>query len=181
MKEKMMKRDMTILTIVGAVALAAAAIYAQPHGGSGPPGRGGAGFGGPGGPPGGPGGPPPALSEQTERLAEAGVSEEQIEKLAEVEYKHASAMIDLRAEQQKADLALRRAVRQDEPDEDAVMAAVARVNAARGAVLKEDVGFQLTVRKIVGDDVLRELRPPRGHRPGPDGPQRRSRYDRPGE
>ena len=67
---------------------------------------------------------------------------------------------DLRTQVEKAELSLRYAMQAPEVDESAVITAVDVLNEARGQIFKQDTLFRLKVRNILGDDVLKAMRPP---------------------
>ncbi len=112
-------------------------------------------------------GPPPHhgaradLSQQEDRLRELGATDEQIGKVAELEHDVALKRADLRAHVEKAEVSLRYAMRVYEADESAVITAIDALNEARGHMFKQDTLFRLNVRNILGDDVLKAMRPPR--------------------
>lgn len=120
-------------------------------------------------PPGGPACPP--ASEQLER---AGATEKQIGALMQFEYERQLKRIDLRANVEKAELALNYSMRSSSVDEKALLKAVDTLNQARGELFKQEIASELQVRNILGDEVLskmREQRPPdrhacRGREPG---------------
>jgi hypothetical protein len=118
-------------------------------------------------------GPPPhhgprgGLAAQEDRLRELGVTDEQIGEFKKLEHGAALERVDLRAEIEKAEVVLRYAMQATDVEEAEVIKAVDALNDARGKMFKQDTLFRLKVRSTLGDDVLKQLRPRRPRRPGP--------------
>lgn len=116
------------------------------------------------GPQGGPGKLP-----DPESLRKAGASDQQIKTLEEFMLNQQTKSIDLRAAAEKADIALGRLMRAENPDEKAVMQAVDALNQARGEMIKADFAARLKMKQVLGEEIMRKLHEQK--RPGPmDGP-----------
>lgn len=125
---------------------------------------------------GGPQGQRPPLDP--ERLKAAGATKEQIEAMEALNFELQAQRIDLQATADKAELALDRLMKTQEPEEADVVKAADALSAARSALFRMDLISELRVRKTLGGELLgklRELGPgPRGmgHRmSGPQGDQ----------
>jgi Spy/CpxP family protein refolding chaperone len=110
----------------------------------------------------------PFLNPQ--RLKAAGATDEQLKALKAFADEQEIKKIDLKAEAEKAQLALKQVMSSDSADEAAAFAALDRVSQTRTAIAKQGISAKFKVREIFGDDVakkLREMGPPKGK--GPDG------------
>lgn len=102
--------------------------------------------------------PPPVPTQ--EQLRKAGATEQQIQKLEELQFDLRTKQIDLRAVSEKADLALERLMKTSTPDEKVILHAIDARNLAAGELFKSITLQQLQVRQILGEDLMRKLREP---------------------
>ena len=118
------------------------------------------------------GGRKPQLNPQ--RLKEAGVKEEQLEALKSFRDEQQIKQIDLKAEVDKAQLALKQVMGNENADEKAALAALERVSKARTDIARQGISAKFKMREILGEEVIKKLRemgPPKGKGPGgPRGP-----------
>lgn len=98
------------------------------------------------------------IANNPEKAAKLGVTEEQIEKLEDIILKQEKRKIQLKANADKARVDLRQLMKQDEPDQEAVMAAVDAVGAAQTELRKAEIGTLLKVKRILGADTVKALR-----------------------
>jgi len=106
------------------------------------------------------GGMPPLekILDNPEIVDRLGLSEEQRTQLRTTLYEGRKRVIRLQADQKLADLEVRHLLSQDNPDEAAVMSAVDAAGRLETDVRKARVAQVLALRKIVGDEKLRQLR-----------------------
>jgi Spy/CpxP family protein refolding chaperone len=155
--------------ILTALALGASALCATAQEAGGPPHA-------PQGQPGGPGGvrrPQPAMHQKMqaprmspERLKHLGATDAQLEALEKIHFDAKEKSIDLRANVEKAQLALDRLLQNDTSDESATMKAVDALNQARSEMFKQHVATQLKVKQTLGAELLKKLHQPQ-RPPGP--------------
>jgi len=109
-----------------------------------------------------------------ERLKAAGVKEEQLPALKAFADAQQVKRIELKAEVDKAQLALKQVMSNESADEKAAFEALDRLNKARTDAVKQGISAKFKVREILGPEVARKLRemgPPRDMGPGgPRGP-----------
>lgn len=173
-----MKRWMLLTGAAILVALAAVTWAVPPERG---PRAGRPGDGGPG-----PGGAAAWLC-RPEAARQAGLSEEQATKIADLAYQTRKEQIRLRSELELAQLELQRALASESADEAKALAAVEAVGQKEIELKKVWVRHEIQMRGIVGAEKMRELRQDRrddkAERWG-DGPRRRGpqgeRPERPG-
>lgn len=154
--------------VVGAIALAAVA-WAEPggkpgQGGRGPQGQRGAGHA------------LQALAHNPELAKELGVTEEQIATLQAAHYENEKNEIKLRGNKDLARLEVKKLLKADTVDKEAIMAAVDTAGQASIELRKAQIGFMIQVKEVLGKDVLQKLREygrehmreaRQGGRPGP--------------
>jgi hypothetical protein len=99
-----------------------------------------------------------------EQLTKAGATEEQVKALTQFEQEQQLKRIDLKANVERARLALDRSMESKSVDEGAVMKAADTLNQARGELFKLNVASRLQMRKILGDEILSKIREERPHR-----------------
>lgn len=120
--------------------------------------------------------PPCPPMPNREQLKHAGATDAQIQALTDAEFSLREKQIDLRAQAEKAGLALERLMSGTNADEKAVMAAADAMNQAHGELVKLELSAQLKRKQILGDELLRKLhdmRPPErpaNPQPGTAGP-----------
>ena len=153
-----MRTEPILKAIAVTLLMSGVALYAEPRGpqcpGTGmPPG---ANASGPGVQYGHPGGLP---IPDAELLKQAGASEQQIQTLREFGFEQRAKRIDLQAAEQKAQLNLERLMSAATVDEKAAMAAVYTVTQTRGELFKQDIAAALKVKQVLGEDLMRKLRP----------------------
>jgi hypothetical protein len=105
---------------------------------------------------------PPMLTP--EQLAKTGATEEQINALMKLKKEQQLKRIDLKANVEKAELALDYSKKSNSVDEKALLSAVDALNQARGELLKLDVASEFQTRKILGDEIFAKVREQRPHR-----------------
>lgn len=93
-----------------------------------------------------------------ERLAAAGVKEEQLVALEAFTNACQAERIELQAAVQSAQLNLQQAVHAEQPDEKAVAVAIDQLNKARADATLAGVSARLKMRELLGDDVAKKLR-----------------------
>jgi Spy/CpxP family protein refolding chaperone len=134
--------------------------------------------------PGPPGLPPGAQREwwkDSELVQKLHVSDDQVQKIDKIAQAHEIQAIDLRADLEKQDAALRFQMESDPPDEAQVLAQIDKVTQARAKLEKSQVEMVLAVRRVLTAGqarILRDLRskagpPTQGFGPpdgGPGGP-----------
>ncbi len=98
-------------------------------------------------------GAPPCL----DRLREAGATEEQVAQLREYLHDHVARRIELRAAVDRARLDLHRVETDATTGEDAVHAALDALYDARAAMARHHASGRFAARKILGDEVWREV------------------------
>ena len=106
----------------------------------------------------------------------AGAGDEQLDLLSDELFQQRTAFIDLHAALEKAELALDQSLAAGTPDDAAVTQAVEAVNAARASLFMADIMGELKVRRILGNEIARKIKPPMpppgmdrldgAHRPG---------------
>lgn len=94
------------------------------------------------------------LMDHKEKAATFGITDEQVKLLEEAFYSREKETIQLRATQQMARLDLRRAMDQDAPSEEVVMALVDKAGGADIAIKKSEIRLKLAVVNIVGRETL---------------------------
>ena len=148
-----MKKWIVIAGVTGVLAMALT-VVAAPHG-----------FGRGDGPPEGRGtrdrGPGPGLMQvlQNPEFAEdVGITDDQVAELEAIMYAHRQEMIKLHGEQQLAELEVDRLLSVDEPDLEAVTAAIKKQGRTETQVKITQVRHELAVKKILGEDVLDNIR-----------------------
>ncbi|MCS6772283.1 MAG: periplasmic heavy metal sensor [Kiritimatiellae bacterium] len=124
------------------------------------------------------------ILEDDEALRAAGLTDAQVAAIRERAAESEKTLIRLRSEVQLAEAEIRRLMRTERPDRDAIMKAVEAAGAARTALRKAMVEEQLAVREILGPEGFRKLRkqfakPGREgeHRPHPGPRAERKRDD----
>ncbi len=120
-----------------------------------------------------------------ERLKAAGVKEEQLTALKAFADAQQVKRIELKAEVDKAQLALKQVMSNANADEKTALAALDRLSKARTDAARQGISAKFKVREILGPEVaqkLREMGPPKGEGPqGPGCPRRpESQGGRPG-
>lgn len=103
--------------------------------------------------------PPPPGADMAAQLKRAGATDAQIEKLTDLDFDVQEKQIDLRAKAEKAELSLRRLMQAPTADEKAVLEAADAINQARGELFKLELTTQLKRKQVLGDEVMRKLRP----------------------
>jgi Spy/CpxP family protein refolding chaperone len=115
-----------------------------------------------------------------ERLKDLGATDDQIQKVQDIQFASREQAIELRAKEETAQLALDKLLKSDAPDQAAVMQAVDQLTAARGAMFKQHITTQLKVREVLGPELSQKLREqPRPPRMGRDQGPGRPPFDRP--
>ena len=146
-----MKKEMVLMSLLSALFMSGAQAQS-------PEGRGGKMLRAPEG-----GGPGAALRlgwalNDSEALKKSGLTDEQITALRGAVYAHKEQAIALRAERDKARLALDKLMNSDSPSEDALMKAVENVGAAEISMQKEQIKLQMKAMEIMGKEKYQKIR-----------------------
>ena len=100
-----------------------------------------------------------------ERLKEAGATEAQIKDVEALQSASEKDAVTLKAAAELAQLKMKEAMKADMPDEKAVSEAFDAVTAARAAQMKAGIMTMIKVKKILGADVMKKMKP-EGRGPG---------------
>jgi Spy/CpxP family protein refolding chaperone len=95
------------------------------------------------------------------RLAQLDLSQDQRDRIARVRDARGRDMVQKRADLQMARLDLRKLLRSEKPDQDAINAEIDRMAAIRADMQKSGVGARLEIRSILTDAQRAKLREPR--------------------
>ena len=98
------------------------------------------------------------IMEHPESLEKAGVTGDQIQQLETVYYDHQQAMISLRAQEERAELEVRKLQTDTTTTKSELMVAIDAVGKAKTSAQKETAGFQWDVKQILGENTLKTLR-----------------------
>ena len=101
-------------------------------------------------------------AELRDRMAELNLSENQRERIAEVRESHQRERIQSQADLKLARLELRKLMRAEDPDQDAIDDQIDRMSSIRAEMMKSRVGQRLEVREILTPEQLNQLRDGRG-------------------
>lgn len=128
----------------------------------------GQGFSGKRGGPGGQQGGRRSRIPSPEILKNAGATDEQIEQLKELREGQEVKQVELRAEVEKAQIALRQLMSDPEASEKDVLKAFDEVSEAKAAIMKQGISARFKAREILGEEVAKKLREqaPKGRAPG---------------
>lgn len=114
-----------------------------------------------------------AIEPGSDRMREAGATEQQIQILEAFMFEQRMKLIDLRAASEKAEMSMEHLLRGGSADDEAILQAVDALNQARGAVFKTDIESRLKIKQVLGEEILRKLRdqgpPNRPQRPSAAG------------
>jgi hypothetical protein len=99
-----------------------------------------------------------ALLQSPELARSVGMSEEQVKDIKDAAFTHREAMVDVRAEAERARLAVEKIQDAEKPDEAALMKAIDEAGAKETAVRKADAAFELKVKGLIGPDVAAKIR-----------------------
>jgi Spy/CpxP family protein refolding chaperone len=131
----------------------------------------------------GPGGPdgferapmPPGMKgggkwwKNSELVQKVGVSDQQVTQMEQIFQNSRTKLVDLRANLEKAEMALEPLMEADNPNEAQIGAAIDRVSQARAALEKEHAMMLVGIRKVLTlnqwkklQEEERNMRPPRG-------------------
>jgi hypothetical protein len=101
-------------------------------------------------------------------LKQAGATDEQLEQLKELHQDQEVKRVELRAEVEKAQIALKQLMSDPEASEKDVLKAVEAAGEARTEILKQGIIAKFKAREILGEEVTGKLREmaPKGRGPG---------------
>ena len=98
------------------------------------------------------------MAENPELREKLGITDEQIQALRNKSFEFRKKQVDLRAELEKAGMDQARLMMEDDPDEDAIMAAVEKAGATKTALAKLQVRQMLLVKKTLTPDQVAAIR-----------------------
>lgn len=118
----------------------------------------------------GPGGPgferapmPPGMKgggkwwKNSELVQKVGVSDQQVQQMEQIFQSSRTKLVDLRANLEKAEIALQPLMEADNPNEGQIGAAIDRVAQARAALEKEHAMMLVGIRKVLTADQWKKL------------------------
>lgn len=106
---------------------------------------------------------------------ELGLTDQQIEKIKDLQFAHQNTMIDMKAELKKAELILHQEMAADNPDKAKALSAAKNVNAIKGKIQEAAISHRFEMHDILTAEQLDKLNDLRQDRPG-----QRDNDDRPG-
>ena len=95
------------------------------------------------------------------------LTDDQRKGMDQVLQQHEEKLIDLRANLEKSELTMRPLMSADQPDENAILAQIDKVAAARAELEKANARFLLAIRGKLTPDQWKELQTMRSERPAP--------------
>lgn len=87
---------------------------------------------------------------------ELGLTDEQKDKIKEINFSHRNAMIDIEASMEKAQLKMRHEMRSDQPDKNKALAISKEVNAIHGQLAEARIYHRFALRGILTADQLKK-------------------------
>jgi Spy/CpxP family protein refolding chaperone len=99
-----------------------------------------------------------ALMQSPELARSVGLTEEQVKAIRDAAFAHREAMVGVRAEAERARLAVERLQEADKPDEAALMKAIDEAGLKETAMRKAEAAFELKVKGLIGPEVAAKIR-----------------------
>jgi len=97
------------------------------------------------------------LMHHPEIAEEAGITDEQVEQLRDLEYQNKRARIPLQSELSLAKLDMEHLIAQEEPDSPAIDKAIENVGRIQTELTKLQIQQRITVRKILGPESIEKI------------------------
>jgi hypothetical protein len=101
--------------------------------------------------------PPPAYGIPPQVVEKLGLSKELVQRVQDLTFESNEQLIGLEADLKRAQLALDKLLRSDNPSDNTVMQQVETVGRAELAVRKNRIGLMLQIKRLLGPDTWRKL------------------------